>query len=73
MSEKKTWNEIVEAYPDRWVALSDYSMDGPNVIDGSVCAVCTDPERFEKEKELVGKKIRFVWRRTTDIEGAYVF
>ena len=28
---KMKWDEIVEKYPDRWVALSDYEKDGPYI------------------------------------------
>jgi len=30
LQEKLSWDEIVEKYPDRWVALTDCDMDGGN-------------------------------------------
>ncbi len=73
MDAKKTWDEIVEAYPDRWVALTDCIMEGPIVLTAVVSAVCEDKDRLDEEKKLDAQGIRFIWRRTTDLEGAYVF
>ncbi len=72
MNNQQSWERIVEEYPDKWVALSDYSMDGPTVITAVVRAVCSDNERLSKEKELDAQNMPFIWRRTTEIEGAYV-
>lgn len=72
MGQKKSWKEIVKEYPDKWVALSDCSMEGIRIIKAVVVAICSDQERLGTEKQLVEKNIRFVWRRTTDIEGAFV-
>lgn len=71
--EKLSWNEIVEKYPDRWVALTECDMDGVSVLAGKVCAVCRDRDRLSEEIKLIDARITFEWRRTTDIEGAYVF
>lgn len=73
MTEKLSWDKIVEKYPDRWVALTDCDMDGVSVLAAKVCAVCQDRDRLDEEIMLMEAKITFEWRRTTDIEGAYVF
>ena len=57
MNNQQSWERIVEEYPDKWVALSDYSMDGPTVITAVVRAVCSDNERLSKEKEGAEKKL----------------
>ena len=72
MGRLQYWDEIVKEYPDRWVALCDYNMTGPTIDSAVVCAVCTDKERLEKEKELDLEHVSFIWRRTTDVEGAYI-
>ena len=61
------WNDIVEKYPDRWVALSDCEMDGSQVISGVVQFACTEEERFSVTDELTKQGISFRWRRTTPI------
>ena len=70
--ERLSWDEIVERYPDRWVALTECDMDGVSVLADKVCAVCRDKDRLDEEIRLVNAKVMFEWRRTTDIEGAYV-
>lgn len=72
MDKKKSWKEIVREYPDKWVALSDCSMEGFRIIKAVVVAICSDQERLNTEKQLIKDNIRFIWRRTTDIEGAFV-
>lgn len=67
---KMKWDEIVEKYPDRWVALSDYKKDGPYILEGVLQAVCIDTDRYETELSLREKGISHIWRRTTELEGA---
>ena len=55
------------------MALTDCDMDGVSVLAGKVCAVCMDRDRLSEEIKLMNARITFEWRRTTDIEGAYVF
>ena len=34
------WEEMVDAFPDQWVAVQNAVMDGPDVIEGDVlCAI----------------------------------
>lgn len=61
------WNDIVEKYPDRWVALSDCEMDGSQVISGVVQAICTEGERYSTTIRLTKQNISFRWRRTTPV------
>ncbi len=67
---KMKWDEIVEKYPNRWVALSDCKKDGPYILEGVLLAVCKEPERYDTELALEEKGIPFIWRRTTELEGA---
>ena len=72
MGERLTWQEIVEKYPDRWVALSDCEMDGSQIISGVVQAVCIEEERYSITIKLAEQNISFRWRRTTFLEGVNV-
>ncbi len=67
---KMKWDEIVEKYPDRWVALSDYKKDGPYILEAVPVAVCIDTDRYETELSLREKGVSHIWRRTTELEGA---
>jgi hypothetical protein len=59
LSEKLSWKQIVEKYPDEWVLLDDYEpdvdFDGVGVIatKGRVLVHAKDKREFyKKEKEL---------------------
>ena len=67
-----TWAEIKKAYPDRWVALTDYKKDGPTIIEGIPIKVCEEKDMYSAERELREKGIPFIWRRTTELEGANI-
>ena len=57
--EKLTWNEIVEKYPDKWVALKDIKWkDESNVESAVLVAISMDADELllmqvNKEVELV--------------------
>ena len=73
MNERLEWNRIIEKYPDSWVALTDAQMDGPIIITAIVAAVCkNNRERLEREKQLDSQNAVYMWRKTTESEGAYV-
>lgn len=67
-----SWEEIKKRYPDRWVAISDYKKDGPFIIEGIPVEVCEERDMYDAEVALKQKGIPFVWRRTTELEGANV-
>lgn len=33
MSQKMTWEEIVQNYPNEWVALTHYEQRNPSAVD----------------------------------------
>lgn len=73
MGKRLAWDDIIEQFPDSWVALTDAQMDGPIIITAIVTAVCkNNKERLEHEKRLDSQNIVFIWRKTTEAEGAYV-
>ena len=43
-AQRMTWDEIVDQYPERWVAIRDAEMQGADIISGIVEAVLTDEE-----------------------------
>jgi hypothetical protein len=38
MADKLSWDEIKRRYPDEWVVLVDYSVEGVDVAEGAVVA-----------------------------------
>lgn len=67
MGERMTWLEMVEKYPDRWVAVKDAQKDGPDIVSGVLVAVKSDDEIALFRVENHGKG--YIFRRTT--EGAF--
>ena len=45
---RTTWDEMVEKYPDQWIAVKDAEMDGADIVSGEVVAseADTDMETF---------------------------
>ena len=64
--KKMTWDQMVEEYPDRWVAVANPVFDGdhPDIIEGEVGDVLTDDEINEYELSHQGQGLRF--ERTTE-------
>ncbi len=54
--QRMTWKEMIMAYPDRWLAIRDPQMDGPDVISGVVLCAMTDDESDRYMDEHVGEK-----------------
>ncbi len=67
-----TWAEIKKEYPDRWVALIEYKKDGPTILEGIPVRVCEEKDMYAAELELRKKGLSFIWRRTTELEGANI-
>ena len=72
MPDKISWSEIVEKYPDRWVALTDCEKKGSRVLAAVPIRVCEEKDMYDTELELNEKGISFIWRRTTELEGAHI-
>ena len=58
------WQDMVKSYPDRWVAVGNAIMDGPNIVSGDVVAVKTDEEISDYQADHLKEGLRF--RRTTE-------
>ena len=64
------WSDIVKAYPDRWVYLTDYKLDNKsNIIGGILRVVCREPEFSLVEDILTDKSRRGYLDRTTELPG----
>ena len=61
-----TWDEMVSAYPDQWVAVKDPEMDGADIISGEVVAAKTD--RAMRKFRILNRQTGLVFRRTSDGE-----
>ena len=62
MDKPMTWNNMVEEYPNMWLAIKNAEMDGPNIITGIVFAVLTDDEIIDYEDEHGDEGL--IFRRT---------
>ena len=51
IAKRMTWDDIVDQYPERWVAIRDAEMDGADIISGIVEAVLTDEEVGEYREQ----------------------
>lgn len=67
-----SWNEIKEKYPNRWVALTDYRKKGSRILEAVPVCVCEEKDMYDTELALKEQGIPFVWRRTTELEGANI-
>ena len=63
---RMTWNQMVEAYPNMWVAIRNPLMDGdhPDILEGDVVDVISDDNISEYEVEHQGQGLTFY--RTTE-------
>ena len=64
MAERMTMEEMIDQYPDRWVAIRDVERDGPNILSGILYAVLSDDEIGDFEEEHQGQGLTFF--RTTE-------
>ena len=67
-----SWGEIKAKYPDRWVALTDYTKNGSHIVEAVPVGVCEEEDMYHMEMSLRQRGISFVWRRTSELEGANV-
>mgnify|MGYP006916293025 CR=1 FL=1 len=59
-----TWQDMVKEYPDRWVAVGNAVMNGPDIVSGDVVAVKTDEEICDYEVKHLREGLVFM--RTTE-------
>lgn len=72
IGKRMKWDEIKATYPDRWVALTDFKKYGPTILEAVLLRVCEEKDMYSAEMELREKGIPFIWRRTTELEGANI-
>ena len=66
LNKRYTWEQIVEAYPDLWVFLTEPDFeDDYNVRSAVLIAVSTFEEREATHVRLRKENIKFICRRTT--------
>ena len=65
INEKLTWNEIVEKYPDTWVALKDIEWKDESNVESAVL-VATSMEADELLLMQVNKEVELVEYTTPD-------
>lgn len=61
-----TWDEMVEKYPNLWVAVKDAEMDGGDIISGEV--VDAKPDKEMRSFRIANWGSGLVFRRTSDGE-----
>lgn len=66
-----TWKEIVEIFPSKWVYLTEYEKDGPDIIRGRILGVVTDEENGDMYVYCRDNRIDYVRDRTTDDSGYF--
>lgn len=66
MPTRMTWDQMVDSYPDQWLAISNPVMDGdyPDIMEGDVVAVLSDDEICAFKAGHRGQDLEY--RRTTE-------
>ena len=59
-----TWQEMVDKYPDMWVAVKDAEMDGPDILSGVLVDVKSDDDIAQYR--INNKKKGYIFSRTTE-------
>ena len=62
--KRMTWDEMVTAYPDKWIAVQNAVMDGPDVMEGDVLCAVNDEDIGAYEDAHDGEGL--IYRRTTE-------
>lgn len=66
IGKRYTWEEVVEAYPSKWVRMSDCNLTvGSGIIDGILVGVYTDDESEKIELEMWDEESKDILDRTT--------
>jgi hypothetical protein len=63
IGKRFTWDELVELFPDTWIAVTDCVMDGPNILDCVLLEVFDDDGVEDKMPKFIRKGVKC--RRTT--------
>ena len=66
------WEDIVKTFPSRWVYLTDYEKNGPDIIKGRVVGVVVDKENGDMYVYCRDNNIDYTRSRTTDDEGVFL-
>ena len=61
---RMSWSEMVNNYPDQWVAVRDAEMNGPDIVSGILVAVKSDDEIEDFQLQHFDDGLRY--RRTTE-------
>lgn len=72
MTERMSWKEIQEKYPDQWVALKDViylNNDGCNVESAIVVCAMSDEEYVNTRLSFVRNGMKYDYERTGDTRG----
>ena len=59
-----SWSEMVNIYPDQWIAVKDAEMDGADILSGEV--VVAKPDREMRKYRLHNPQSGLVFRRTSE-------
>lgn len=62
--DRLSWDEMVEKYPDQWIAVKDAEMDGADIMSGEVVTAQSDEEM--REFRIKHRGDGYVFRRTSD-------
>ena len=66
IGKRYTWEEVVEAYPGKWVRMSDCNLTvGYGIIDGILVGVYTDKESTKIELKMRHERSKDILDRTT--------
>ena len=65
-----SWGDIVKAYPNRWIYLTNYELDeNSDIVGGILSVVCCEPE-FSLVEDIIGDKSKKgILDRTTELPG----
>ena len=72
LGKEMTWEEMVKAFPSMWVYVTDYVMDGPDIMRGRVVGVVTDADDDDMFEYCWDNKIDYRRRRTKWEGGRYI-
>lgn len=59
-----TWDEMVQRYPDQWIAVKNAEMNGADIISGEVVAALPDTEM--RKFRMSNSNSGYIFRRTSD-------
>ena len=66
-----TWEEMAEVFPSKWVYVTGYEMDGPDIVRGKLIGVVTDEDNGDMCQYCEDNGIDYIRSRTTDDSGYF--